>query len=92
VNGAAEADTSKDKLKNISLMSEGIPESGSQIEEVGTARIILIDQIRATKEIHGKQHRLRQAGKSEPQAWADFSVIGPILMQTVHNLSLTMVY
>src|SRR5579864_4607321 len=84
VNGAAAAER-RPKAANINLMGERIPESGSEIEEVGAARIALVNQVSATQEIHGYQHGLRQSLEMEPEAGTGLGIIGPILMQTIHG-------
>src|SRR5579884_459250 len=65
------------------LASEGIPEAGADIVEIGPARVSGVDQIRAAQAVHRKQKRLRSTGEMESDARSRLDEVRPVLSADV---------
>src|SRR5580704_17307576 len=68
-----------------SLARKCIPDSNLQIEEIGTARVVQIDGVDPSQEVHRKEQGLRQIAKTETQAGTRCDVVRPVLMEPVRG-------
>src|SRR5690348_16234972 len=76
---------SPDFPKFLSLMGEGIPETGAEVVEIGAARIVLIHGVGAAERVHREDHGLGHIGEAESHAGAALDIVGPVLMQAVDS-------
>ena len=77
--------SNQQEKRAAALTRKCIPDSNSQIEEIGTARIVLVDGVGAAQKVYGEEQRFGQIAKTETQAGTGFNVVGPVLMQPVRG-------
>src|SRR5579863_9763586 len=65
------------------LTRKRIPDSDSHIVEIRAARIVLIGQIGAAKQVYGKNHGSARVFEFEFHTGTGFSVVRPILAEHV---------
>src|SRR5579863_6870131 len=73
------------RLPTRALVSEGIPESGADIEEVGFARAILGEGVRAAHHVYGEHQGRRHESPAKAHSGSGLDKVCPGLAFVVHG-------